>query len=124
MLEGFATLQPMTNTPEPFHVEPTIADERHHQAIAIVREARYCSVALIQRHLRIGYRAGIAVVERLAHEGVVTGIVKDAGIRQVFDAAGKPLPLPQDAGEEGIDAEEALRLFKQRRQIESGSTTG
>jgi S-DNA-T family DNA segregation ATPase FtsK/SpoIIIE len=46
-------------------------DEVYDQAVAIVAEARACSISMIQRRLRIGYNRAARIVELMEKEGVV-----------------------------------------------------
>jgi len=62
-------------------LEPPLShDETYGRAVAIVLGRREASVSLVQRHLRLGYRATCALFERMQAEGLVapaTGKAKE-----------------------------------------------
>lgn len=51
--------------------DASLTDELFHQAVELVHQHRAASTALIQRHLRIGWRAAEALLERMAAETMV-----------------------------------------------------
>jgi S-DNA-T family DNA segregation ATPase FtsK/SpoIIIE len=52
-------------------IDDSDKDEVYDQAVAIVAEARACSISMIQRRLRIGYNRAARIVELMEKEGVV-----------------------------------------------------
>ena len=47
----------------------------YHAAVNLVLRHQNASVALVQCHLRIGYRAACALFERMQAQGIVTSVV-------------------------------------------------
>jgi len=64
-------------------------DEVYDQAVAIVAEARFCSISMLQRKLRIGYNRSARIVEIMEHDGVV-GPANHQNKREVL--VSNPLP--------------------------------
>jgi len=52
-------------------IDESEKDEVYDQAVAIVAEARFCSISMLQRKLRIGYNRSARIVEIMEREGVV-----------------------------------------------------
>ncbi|MEM5432350.1 conserved protein of unknown function (plasmid) [Cupriavidus taiwanensis] len=48
--------------------DASLNDELFHQAVELVHQHRAASTALIQRHLRVGWRAAEALLQRMATE--------------------------------------------------------
>lgn len=48
--------------------DASLNDELFHQAVELVHQHRAASTALIQRHLRVGWRAAEALLQRMAAE--------------------------------------------------------
>lgn len=47
-------------------------EERYQEALQIVKETKFCSVAMLQRKMRIGYIYGAHIVDRMEKEGLVS----------------------------------------------------
>jgi hypothetical protein len=83
-------------------------DEQYNLAVALVREAKKCSIILIQRGLRIGYTRAAYLVDRMELAGVVTK-PDETGARTVISAKVMEVYNQiQELSPEGQDAAVAL----------------
>ncbi|WP_119157763.1 DNA translocase FtsK [Caldimonas tepidiphila] len=68
--------------PEPGH--DSVPDPLYDQAVTLVRQRGSCSVALVQRHLRVGYNQALRLIMRMEREGVVSLVCGSGGRREVL----------------------------------------
>ena len=71
-------LEPDTNS-----LNNVTPDPLYHQAVEIVLQNRSGSVALVQRHLRLGYERAQKLLDRMQAEGIV-GEIQENGLREVL----------------------------------------
>jgi DNA segregation ATPase FtsK/SpoIIIE-like protein len=60
------------------------AEDLYQQAVCIVLENQLASVALIQRHLKLGYAKALRLMDAMAEEGVVSEEIAEDGYRKIL----------------------------------------
>jgi DNA segregation ATPase FtsK/SpoIIIE-like protein len=83
-LENGRVINSVTMGEDPDAEKPE--DEHYALAVALVREAKKCSISLIQRGLRIGFSRAVYLVDRMELEGVVAHPDEKTGVRTVISA--------------------------------------
>jgi DNA segregation ATPase FtsK/SpoIIIE-like protein len=60
------------------------AEDLYQQAVCIVLENQLASVALIQRHLKLGYSQALRLMESMVANGVVSEEIAKDGYRRIL----------------------------------------
>ena len=71
-------------------------DPLYQAAVEIVLQNRLGSVALVQRHLRLGYERAQKLLERMQAEGIV-GEIQENGLREVLAPLAKTGALQNES---------------------------
>lgn len=59
-------------------------EDLYQQAVCIVLENQLASVALIQRHLKLGYTKALRLMEAMVAAGMVSEEIADDGYRKIL----------------------------------------
>lgn len=74
----------MTQTETPTESGITNADHMYQKAVCCVLSNRLASVALVQRHLKLGYAEALHLMESMVQAGVVSEKVEEDGCRRIL----------------------------------------